>query len=235
MSQTKSPVGPDCIDASDRQWRTARTVNTPAARSYAEWTLLVQDLGYALSRARLWKEAALAASRDESRAGVAVSLFRDAVISFVSCFDRQTPVHLHPAVAFGSLDGAVEFFEWLRDMRNSWVAHRSGSLRLCVPAIVIDEQTGDVQGVGHLSHHYLGPKAEAADDLIRVMEAALDHSLSEQRRQEHRLRDELEKLNRHERLSLPRANTTVPGSADIRMARKKFQNIKRASQRKRGA
>ena len=158
MSQTNSPVGPDRIDASDRQWRTARTVNTPAARSYAEWTLLVQDLGYALSRARLWKEAALAASRDESRAGVAVSLFRDAVISFVSCFDRQTPVHLDPAVAFGSLNGAVELFEWLRDMRNSWVAHRSGPLRLCVPAIVIDEQTGDVQGVGHLSHHYLGDR-----------------------------------------------------------------------------
>ena len=88
---------------------------------------------------------------------------------------------------------------------------------------------------GHLSHRYLGPKPEAADDLIRVMQAALDHSLSEQRRHEHRLRDDLEKLNRHERLSLPRANTTVPGSADIRMGRKKFQNIKRASQRKRGA
>ena len=49
------------------------------------------------------------------------------------------------------------------------------------------------------------------------------------------LRDDLEEMNRHERLSLPRANTTVPGSADIRIGRKKFQNIKRTSQRKRGA
>ena len=235
MSQARSPVGPDRIDASDRNWRDARTVNTPAARRYSEWTLLVHDLEYALTRARLWKEAATAPSPGESPAGVAASLFRDAVISFVSCFDKANPVHLDPAVAFGTLDGAVEFFEWLHDMRNSWVAHRSGPLRLCVPAILIDEHTGDVQGLGHLSHRYLGPKPEAADDLIRVMEAALDHARGEQGRHERRVREDLEKLNRYERLNLPRANTTIPGPADIRMGRKKFQNIKRASQRKRGA
>ena len=235
MSETTSPVGPDHSDPSGRNWRTARTLNTPAARSYVEWTLLVHDRDYALSRARLWREAATASAPGDSPPGVAVSLFRDAVISFVSCFDKQVPVHLDPAHVFAALDGAVEYFEWLRDMRDSWVTHRSGPLRLCVPAIVIDEQTGDVEGVGHLRHRYLGPKPKAADDLVRVMEAALEHSRVEQRRRERRLRDDLEKLNRHERLNLARANTTIPGSSQIRMGRSKFQNIKRASQRTRRA
>ena len=233
MIHTNSPVGHDSIDGSDREWRTARTVNTPAAKSYSEWTLLVHDLEYALSRVRLWKATANAESLGESPAGVAVSLFRDAIISFVSCFDKQIPVHLDAAAVFRTLDGATEFFHWLHDMRNTWVAHRSGPLRLCVAAIVIDDHTGDVQAVGHLSHLYLGPKPEVANDLIRVMEAALDHSRSEQRRHERDLRDDLEKLNRHERRNLPRADTTIPGSTNIRMERKKYHNIKRASRRRR--
>ena len=233
MTHTISPVGHERIGDSDSRWRTARTVNTPAAKLYSEWTLLVHDLEYALSRAHLWKETVKAESLGESPARVAVSLFRDAVISFVSCFDKQVPVHLDPAVAFGTLEGASEYFDWLRDMRNTWVAHRGGPLRLCVAAIVIDEQTGDVQGLGHLSHLYLGPKPNAADDLARVIEAALDHSRGEQRAHERHLRDDLEKLNSQERLNLPRATTTIPGSTNIRMGRKKYQNIKRTSQRTR--
>ena len=231
MSHTISPVGHDHIAGPDHQWRTARTVNTPAATLYSEWTLLVHDLEYALSRARLWKETAKAEALSESPAGVAVSLFRDAVISFVSCFDKQVPVHLDPSEAFGTLEGASEFFDWLRDMRNTWVAHRSGPLRLCVAAIVIDEHTGDIQGVGHLSHLYLGPKPDAADDLVRVIEVALDYSRNEQRKHEGRLRDDLDKMNKHERLALPKASTTIPGSTNIRMGRKKYQNIKRNPQR----
>ena len=117
-------------------------------------------------------------SHGESHAEVAVSVFRDAVISFISCFDKQLPVHLDPTEAFGELDGALEYFTWLEDMRNTWVAHRSGPYRVCVAAIVIDEQTGDLQGLGHLSHFYRGPKPEAADDLIRVMVAALNYLIT---------------------------------------------------------
>lgn len=219
----------DKAGSNDPKWHAARTVNTPSARLYSEWILLVQDLEYALNRARLWSEMAKA----ESPAGVAVSLFRDAVISFVSCFDKQLSVHLDSTVALADIDGSDEYFAWLQDMRNTWVAHRSGPYRLCVAAIVIDEHTGAVQGVGHLSHSYKGPKPDAARDLIRVIEVTLDHAHGEVRRHEHDLRNELDKLNKFERLSLPLANTTVPSSEDIRMGRKKFQNIKGKSQRKR--
>ncbi len=221
------------IDEPDPQWRTARTVNTYTARLYSEWTLLVQDLEYALSRVRLWKDMTAVESPGEPHVRVSVSVFRDAVISFVSCFDKQLHVHLDSTVIFGELDGALEYFGWLENMRNTWVAHRSGPYRLCVAAILIDEKTGELQGLGHLSHSYQGPKPEAADDLIRVMETALNYSRAEQKDRELALRNDLVKLNAFERLNLPRANTTIPGSTDIRKGRKKFQNIKRTSQRKR--
>lgn len=229
---TTTPISDNETADSDPQWVAARTVNSPTARLYSEWALLVHDLEYALSKARLWKEIATTESRGESPSGVSVSLFRDAVISFVSCFDKQLPVRLDCSAALGSLDGALEYFSWLQDMRNTWVAHRSGPHRLCVAAIVIDELTGDVQGLGHLSHMYLGPKPEAADDLVGVMEAALHYARGEQRTHERHLRSDLEKLNKHERLNLPHANTTIPGPTDIRGGRRKFQNIKRTSQRR---
>ena len=232
MTKKAQDSHPDTNDP-NAQWRTARTVNSPTARLYSEWTLLVHDLEYTLSRARLWKEMATADPLSDPAAEVTVSLFRDAVISFVSCFDKQLFVYLNPAVALGTLDGGLEYFGWLRDMRNTWVAHRSGPHRLCVTAILIDEKSGNIQGLGHLSHLYLGPKPEAADDLIRVMETALNYSRQKQREHELLLRHDLDKLGKQEQLNLPRANTTIPGSTDIRMGRKKFANIKRASQRTR--
>ena len=93
------------------------------------------------------------------------------------------------------------------------------SLRECLP-------TG-------LSHTYFGPKPDAADDFIRVIEVALNYSRGEQQKHELNLRNDIDKLNKHERLSLPRANTTIPGSEEIRMGRKKFQTIKRTAQRNR--
>ena len=225
-------VGSGAVDGPESRWSKARTLNSHAARLYSEWTLLVQDLEYALKRAHLWKKLVTAESEGDTGAQVSVSVFRDAVISFVSCFDRQQPAYLDPAVVFGQLDGATEYYAWLEDMRNTWVAHRSGPYRQCVAAIVIDEETGNFHGLGHLAHLYIGPKPDAADDLIKVMETALNFSRGEQKRHENNLRNEVAKMNPLKRISLPLARTVIPGSPDIRMGRRKFQNIKRTAERK---
>ena len=40
----------------DSGWTQARTLNTPEARRYCEWSLLVNDLKYALRRAEMWRD-----------------------------------------------------------------------------------------------------------------------------------------------------------------------------------
>ena len=233
MNSTRTHISSGAVDCPESRWSTARTINSHAAKLYSEWALLVQDLEYVLKRAQLWKELVNTESEGDTAAQVSVSVFRDAVISFVSCFDRQQPVYLDPAVAFGQLNGVAKYFAWLVNMRNTWVAHRRGPHRQCVAVIVIEEKTGEFHGLGHLAHLYFGPKPDAANDLIKVIETALNFSRGEQKKHESNLQNEVARMNPLERINLPLAHTVIPGSSDIRMGRQKFQNIKRTAERKR--
>ncbi len=160
-------------DHSESTWTTARVLRTPEATEYSEWVLLVTDLEYALRRAVLWSELAQGQSDDKRPLETATSVFRDTVVSFVACFDRQAPAFLDAQAVYADVPGGLDYVKWLRNMRNTWIAHRSGPLRQCVVAVHIHEQSGDLIGFGPLQHSYLGPKAEAAADLIRVFEVAL--------------------------------------------------------------
>lgn len=71
----------------DSSWTRARSLNTPDARRYTEWVLLVKDVEYALHRAVLWRDMAQSDTEDAGRMEIRMSLLRDAVVSLVSCFD----------------------------------------------------------------------------------------------------------------------------------------------------
>ena len=215
------------------EWVTARTLSTPEAKLYSEWTLLVQDLKYALRRAQLWKELLASDSRSDRDTDISVSLIRDAVISIVSCFDKRPPVYLDPAVVYATVPGGIEYFNWLKDMRDNWIAHRGGPHRQCSVAVFIDEESGEFQGFGHLAHMYHGPKIQASDDLIRMMTIALEYAVRELKRHEQLAREDVQNLKDCERINLPKSQTIAPASREIHMGRKKFRNIKNNSARKR--
>ena len=215
----------------DSSWTNARSLNTREAREFSEWVLLVNDLEYALRRAHLWRDIVKSETKNEHDSEVCVSLFRDAVISLVACFDNTLSVHLDPRNVYNTIPGGFEYFQWLKDLRHSWVAHRSGPSRQCVAAILVDEQTGDFRGFGHLCHLYLGPKADASGDLVKVVEIALIHARKELDKHQSILKQKIEKMKNHERLRLPIAATVVASHKEIHMGRKKFQNIKRSSKR----
>ena len=210
----------------------ARTINTHTAKEFAEWTLLTRDLEYALRRATLWRDLGYTEATGDDNIDISSSLYRDAVITFVSCFDNKISPFIDPTIVYAVTSGGVEYIRWLTDLRHTWIAHRSGPNRQCVAAIVIDD-TGDFRGLGTLSHLYMGPTRDAGDDLIRMMEIALSYARKEVKDREFQLRQEIQKLENAERLRLPAANTVIPGSHEIRMGRLKFGNIKRILKRQR--
>ena len=222
----------ETVDQGGSTWVNARTTNTPTAREFSEWTLLAGDLEYALRRAILWNELANTEAKSDNNVEILVSVFRDAAITFVSCFDNTLSASLDPKVVYTTTSGGVEYFEWLKDLRNTWVAHRSGPNRQCVAAIIVDEDTGEFRGLGQLSHLYMGPTPNAGDDLVGMMEIALSHACKEVKDRESQLREEIQKLENAERLRLPAANTVIPGSKEIHMGRRKFGNIKRSLKQK---
>lgn len=219
--------------AQDAAWTRARSLNTTEATKYSEWVLLGSDLEHALRRATLWRSMAQAAARDTCDSEISASLFRDTVVSFIACFDDASPVYLDPVGVYGRTPGGEDYFQWLKNLRNTWVAHRGGPERQCVVAVVIDDSTGDVHGFGHLYHSYVGPKAEAGDDLVRMIEIALAHAQRQQNECASVVKDYIEKMTERERLSLPIANTIVPSHKEIHMGRRKFYNIKKSQKRMR--
>ena len=223
---------PKPVNEHDTSWTNARSLDSPEARQCSEWILLVGDLEYALRRAQLWKDIINTSPKNDRDLEICVSLFRDAVISLVACFDNTLPVFLDPSSVYNRIAGGLEYFEWLKGLRHTWVAHRSGPERQCRVAILLDEQTGDFHGFGHLCHSYRGPKADAGNDFVRMMKIALDHARRELEKHESIVRKKIEEMGYHERLRLPFAETIIPSSKEINMGRRKFQNIKRSSKRK---
>ena len=219
----------------DSTWSTARSLTTPDARTYSEWVLLVEDLQYSLRRAELWSNRTKSGAGDADNSEICASLFRDAVVSLVACFDNTLRVHLDPTSVYAETPGAPEYFRWLETLRHTWIGHRGGTLRQCVAAVVIDESTGDLQGTGELHHMYLGPRAEASEDLGRMMRIALDHAQRELKRHAAAVEDYAKGMTGCERLRLPAARLVVPGPEEIRIGRRKFQNIKGSRKRKKSS
>ena len=95
MSEVLRPESKAAGDK-DSTWSTARSLTTPDARTYSEWVLLVTDLQYSLRRAELWSDMTKSGIGDAGNPEICASLFRDAVVSLVACFDETLSVHLDP-------------------------------------------------------------------------------------------------------------------------------------------
>ena len=231
MSDAERPVS-KAADGMESSWSTARSLNTPDAREYCEWVLLVRDLEYALRRAELWRGKARSAAAGTEDMEICVSLLRDAVVALVACFDTTSPVHLDAPSVYGETPGGTEYFQWLKNLRHTWIGHRGGPQRQCVAAVLIDESTGEFRGFGHLHQSWVGPKAEAGGDFARMIEIALVHAQRKLERCESAVKGVVQGMTNRERRKLPVANTVVPGQGEIHMGRRKFRNIKNGGRRK---
>ena len=201
-------------------------METREAITFGEWCLLVNDLQHSLQAAKLWKEASNEKNKNVNNDTLS-SCFRDAVISFIACFDTAAPVRLSPDEIYHELSGGMEYYRWLSTLRNTWIAHRHGTSRQAVAGIVVDETTGDYLGIGHLIQSYQCPKRESADDLIKFISMAIIHAESKKKEMELKVVEQAKSMKPSQRLRLSVATTKVPNSKTLHIGRKKFRNINR--------
>ena len=71
-----------------------RALKTANGIQHAEWVLLVSDLQRCLELVGHWRQLLSLDERTPRDTRLAESLFRDAVVSFVSCFDKDKG-HVH--------------------------------------------------------------------------------------------------------------------------------------------
>lgn len=199
-----------------------RRLDTLEAREYAEWCLLVLDLKRCLRVARLWKDI-----DKDGDTEVAVSLFRDAVVSFIACFDKNNAVSLDPQALYGRYGGGVEYFRWLCTIRDTWIAHRYGASRQTSAAIIVDQKSGGFLGVGNMLMAYSRPVLEAADDFILFVSIALIQAKAKRSDAQAVVASQARSLTPHQRLRLPIANAKAPTGGALRVGRRKFASITR--------
>ena len=205
-----------------------RALKTVNGTQHAEWVLLVHDLQRCLELVDLWRQLLSLEERTPRDTRLAESLFRDAVVSFVSCFDKDNGhVFLDAQSLYGSLDGALAAFQWFYNVRNQSIAHRYGPHRLAHTMVIIDEYTGKLLGDGVTACTLYQPSTDGTDALDTLIQVAIKHARSQVADLRIKCKAEMEAMYPSERRRLEVASYRVPNERSLRLGRRKYENINR--------
>lgn len=210
-----------------------RSLKTNNGTQHAEWVLLVHDLQRCLELLEHWGQYQSLEDKTPRETRVAESLFRDAVVSFVSCFDKENGrVCLDAQSLYGSIEGALGAFQWFYNVRNSSIAHRYGPHRLAHTVVIIDENTGELLGDGVSVYKMYQPStgADALSALTALVQVAIKHSRSQVDDLRVKCKAEMDALYPSERRRLELASYRVPNERSLRLGRRKYRNINRQTQ-----
>src|SRR5438552_15692125 len=104
-----------------------KEIQSPLATELAEYILMRQDLQLASNTIKIWFTKygdldAITAAQDDLLIGQ--SLFRDAVVMVISCFDKSAPLRLFPEEIYGSFDGGMVVFLCIEVIGHAFVIIR---------------------------------------------------------------------------------------------------------------
>jgi hypothetical protein len=145
-----------------------KALDNALAKEYAEYLILQQDMRTSLETMKLWHGKYASATEPEDQI-IAKSLFRDAIVQFVGCFDKTSKYPLSAEAIYGHDPNGMSSFQWFKDVRDAYVGHKFGAWRQCVVGVI--ERDGQ-RGVGHIRATFRGQKKEDGDQLRGFMQTA---------------------------------------------------------------
>jgi hypothetical protein len=205
--------------------RVAKALDTPLAHRFAEMCLLRDELRLCLSAIRLWTSR-IRQGGDEDYQRITEALLRDAIVQFTACFGDGED-RLSPAAAFGDIEGWSDYLGWLRDVRDSYAAHRFGILRQAVPAAILGDDNSAI-GVGYLASVYCGPGEERDyENLLMFFGSGLGYAARVVDQLGTELLSEARAMSPEALASLPNARLEPVVAAEfIRMTRENYRKPK---------
>ena len=205
-----------------------RALRTTNGTEHAEWVLLVHDLRRCLELVELWGHLLSLEDMTRRDTRLAESVFRDAVVSFVSCFDKDNgQAFLDEQSLYGSIDGALPAFQWFYNVRNQSIAHRYGPHRLAHTQVLIVEDTGELLGIGVGVFTMYQPNTDGVDALTTLIQVAIKHANARIEDLIVKCKAEMEAMYPSERRRLEVASYRVPDERSLRLGRRKYQNLNR--------
>ncbi|MFK4498888.1 hypothetical protein ABIF86_003179 [Bradyrhizobium japonicum] len=191
------------------------------AEELAEMEITKFDLDCALVSLTLWTQGYRPeGSESEKERAVNGSLFRDGITQFVSCFDSKNRFPLVVETVYPNATGVAPYFKWLRNLRNSYTAHRHGAARQCSIAAVVRPGTGAFLGHSKLFAAYVGPSQDGHAQLLAVVSLAIRYVEAQILRLQQQFIEEASAIPPEQLLMLPRGAAVQPqGPAQIGMSR----------------
>lgn len=177
MSDESNPTVPTSESATNEEQFMMRETWLPVARELSEMLLTKMDLANSLASLTVWVEGYTTDVKQEDQHVKAIrgSLFRDAITQFVGCFDSKNAFPLIAETVYPNVEGIRPYFRWLRDLRNSYTAHRHGSARQCVVGVLVDPTSGKYRGHGNLFTIYAGPSQQGHAQLLSLVRMAIGY------------------------------------------------------------
>jgi hypothetical protein len=152
---------------------------------------------------------------------ISLSLFRDAIVQFIGCFDKSAKAHLDAYQISDDNGRGLKFFEWMKDIRDSYAAHKFGPLRQCITGVQIDEKGNIVQPL--YSHQiYSGPARDSRKELLNIVYRAGIHTQSKVNSLVSQLEEYARGLDKKELLALKAARLREVEPHQFRSSREKF-------------
>lgn len=212
--------------------KTLRAINSPTANEVGETLLLLNDTRKCFQAMKLWFRKYAPVTGEQLTAEndlIADALFRDSIVQFVANFDRTANYPLDEKRVFKQIDGGVEYFRWLKDIRDSYAAHKFGTLRQCVPGVVFDAN-GEALAIGHISQQGYPFGKEEEDQILRCMSVVGRYLEAKVENLQAKLLEEAKAMQLDEILRLPNAQTYATASDEIRMSRQKLVNLRQQAE-----
>jgi hypothetical protein len=213
--------------------QTLRALESATEVELSETLLLLQDTRQSFAAMKLWfrkyapEEGVQLPPEDDL---IADALFRDSVVQFIGNFDRKAEHPLDEGVVFAQVEGGAEYINWLKDIRDSYAAHKFGTLRQCVAGVALDA-SGSVIGIGHLALRGYPFGKEQEDQMLRCMSVVGRYLEAKVRDLEAKLMAEAQARSPADLLQLPSARAYATATDEIRMSRKNLKNRRREAER----
>ena len=148
-----------------------KAIDTALAKEYAESLILQHDMRTSLAAMNLWKEK-FASQEAPEESLLAQSLFRDAIVQFVGCFDKTAQFPLLAEEVYKDNADGLSLFAWFKDVRDAFASHKFGAFRQCVVGVV---ESGGQRGLGQIMAVYSGQSKEDGEILLAFMNVAAIH------------------------------------------------------------
>lgn len=129
------------IKLDTKEWR------SDLAIKYAEMSLTVSELKECRSAVELYFKI-YSADPDETTVIQMNALYRSSIIQFIGCFGKGR-FDLNARLIFSEAGNELAYYYRLKDLRDSYAAHRQGALRQSSMLVFSHPVSKAVQGIGN--------------------------------------------------------------------------------------